>query len=207
MKQCRKCGLSKPLSDFSKKCDTADGLTSRCKACLSEARKADYAMRKELILARNAEWYSANKAVVREGRRERYDPEKSKALSRQYYQRNKAKCRELADRWAIKNPEKLREVWRNYSRRNRDYRNMQSSRRRAAKRNRYPLWGRELTDFVMREASALARKRTKVFGFSWDVDHIVPLLGEKVSGLHVWSNLQVIPSSLNRAKSNKWLSE
>lgn len=203
MKTCRHCNTEKPLFAFNKKCDTADGLTSRCKDCLSEIRKADYAKRSEVLLARNAEWYSKNRDAVTARRRERHDSEKCKVACKRYYENNRDKVRSLNKAWEEKNKDKVLESWRNYSKRNIDMRNANSAARRAAKRRQCPDWDRELTDLTAREASRLARMRSSMFGFKWDVDHIVPICGKNVSGFHVWSNLQVIPATVNRAKSNK----
>jgi 5-methylcytosine-specific restriction endonuclease McrA len=61
----------------------------------------------------------------------------------------------------------------------------------------------ELTLFVTKEAHTLRILRNKITGIEWHVDHVVPLKGKLVSGLHIWSNLAVIPKVDNLRKGNK----
>ena len=62
-----------------------------------------------------------------------------------------------------------------------------------------PSWA---NNFYIEQAYDIAEIRTKLTGFRWEVDHIVPLQGKNVCGLHVETNLQVIPMVENRRKSN-----
>ena len=65
-----------------------------------------------------------------------------------------------------------------------------------------PTWAdREL----IKELYALAKKLTEQTGIQHEVDHIVPLQGKNVSGLHTQDNLQVITAEENRRKSNKFI--
>ncbi len=66
-----------------------------------------------------------------------------------------------------------------------------------------PKWVDSEELWLIKEAYALAALRTKQFKFSWHVDHIVPLQGKLVSGLHTIYNLQVIPGVENLKKKNK----
>jgi hypothetical protein len=77
--------------------------------------------------------------------------------------------------------------------------------RRAAKMQRTPAWLTEDDFWLMEQAYELATLRTKMFGFAWHVDHVLPLQGTYVSGLHMPYNLQVIPASENIRKANKHL--
>jgi len=64
-------------------------------------------------------------------------------------------------------------------------------------------WDSELTDFVYEEALDLAKQREQTTGVKWQVDHIIPLRGKEVCGLHVWSNFAVITKQANLQKGNK----
>lgn len=80
-----------------------------------------------------------------------------------------------------------------------------ASKRRASIRNRTPSWLTTDDFWLIEEAYSLAQMRTKLFGFKWHVDHVLPLHGKKVSGLHVPSNLQVIPAIINQQKSASFI--
>jgi hypothetical protein len=79
------------------------------------------------------------------------------------------------------------------------------AKRQAAKINRTPAWLMDDELWMIEQAYELAALRTKLFGFTWHVDHIVPLQGKMVSGLHVPNNLQVIPGFDNLRKANNYL--
>lgn len=73
---------------------------------------------------------------------------------------------------------------------------------RRARQKAVPLSGDEL--FAINEAYSLCRLRSEVTGVLHHVDHIVPLNGKDVCGLHVPWNLQVIPASANLRKGNRY---
>ena len=146
------------------------------------------------------------------------DEENAKRLKREWYLKNKEKTIERARQWALNNPDKKakqRKRWKvknpdkvaaekkQYKARNPHKFNAYNGKRRAAKLLRTPKWLTQDDLFIIEEAYHLAKLRTEITGFEWHVDHILPLQGKTVSGLHVPANLQVIPATINLKKSNR----
>jgi hypothetical protein len=126
------------------------------------------------------------------------------ACHQAYRDSRKKEIAELSKKWIFENKEKAklnRHLWK---KNNKDLNRMYSLNRIANKKQRTPSWYSEFDAFVMKEAHHLAKLREEITGFKWDVDHIIPLCGKKVSGLHVYSNIQVIPKSMNVQKHNKY---
>lgn len=146
------------------------------------------------------------------------DMENAKRLKAEWYQRNKELTKARARKWAEENPERRHEIHRknrdkdleNHNLRNKQWRSKNphkmvayQGKRRAAKLLRTPNWLTEDDLFIIEEAYHLAKLRTELLGIPYHVDHILPLQGRKVSGLHVPANLQVIPAKENLKKSNR----
>ena len=79
------------------------------------------------------------------------------------------------------------------------------AKRRSAQLKRTPHWLDDDGYWMIEQAYELSALRTKIFGFAWHVDHVLPLQGKYVSGLHVPTNLQVIPATENLRKAHKYL--
>ncbi len=90
-----------------------------------------------------------------------------------------------------------------YRARNKEYYAYKAAERRASKLNATPGWLAEHHRQEIRDMYWLAKDLGRVSEGAYEVDHIVPLRGEGVCGLHVPWNLQILPQDLNRRKSNK----
>jgi hypothetical protein len=123
--------------------------------------------------------------------------------SKKWINNNKEKRRQIEISWRIKNPKKVKEMnargGKKWASNNKGKRNAIDMRRKAALIQRTPLWAdlEKIESFYVE-----AEKLTKETGIKYEVDHIIPLQGKTISGLHVHNNLQILTRSENRSKKN-----
>jgi len=178
---------------------------SSCVVCAVARAQKRYAGKTEEIrsYARDRYWSDPEKHRAKVAERRKADPEAVAEEKRREYERNKARYIERAAGWRAANPDKAREIGRNWCARHPDQSYGYVVQRRMAKLQRTPRWLTPEQRDQIAQAYRQSRRLTKLTGVPHNVDHVVPLRGENVSGLHVPWNLQVLTASQNRAKSNR----
>lgn len=160
----------------------------------------------ELHKQQNAAWYETNKHAFLEKCKVYYNENKElcKERNKLWRKNNPARQLELSIKWRKENPEKARASVRQWGIKNKTRRVGIVKRYKASKINRCPSWLTEEDHVVMAGFYSVARMYTRETGKAWHVDHILPLQGKKVSGLHVPSNLQIIKGIENLQKANRY---
>lgn len=125
-------------------------------------------------------------------------------LKKTWKEKNKARVRATDIKYAQEKPEVKRAARAKWRKANQHVLNALGALRKVSQINRTPKWVDSEELWLIKEVYALASLRSKTTNIKWSVDHIVPLQGELVSGLHTISNLQVIPAVMNSAKRNKF---
>ena len=128
---------------------------------------------------------------------------------------NCSECqRKHTDNWTLTNKDKHLEYRNSDARRlstrisgHKHYQNNKAiyiakdAKRRALKLLATTLWGTEnVEDFYIRAKELEAMNP----GLKYHVDHIVPLVGKNVCGLHNHFNLQILTEQENKQKGNSW---
>lgn len=187
---CAKCAVEKPmtLDFFNKDSSVKSGLRTVCKLCQSKQARRWQAANSEKVRAAKLVYRSENseKVAAYDAQYRSKNADKIRARKISKYDSETSCSRALA--WQAKNPEKVLAV---------------KSSRRAKKQSASPLWltkeHKARIKLIYRQAKVL----TKITGIEHHVDHIVPLKGKSVSGLHVPWNLRAIPASVNFRKKNR----
>lgn len=138
--------------------------------------------------------------IDNERRKEKPKTAAAIAAGRRYYEKNREA---VIARAAARPAEEKRRLQAQYKDRNVDVVRADTSVRKRRHREATPTWLTKEERLQMRELYVQARKLTAVTGERYVVDHIVPLRGESVCGLHVPWNLRVITQDENLKKSNK----
>lgn len=199
-KPCGKCKKIRPIEDFSEAQLNWSGWCIDCKRELDSEiyyKNSDY--RKEQA----SNYYYDN-------------IEKAKENNKSYREKNKEILKLKAKEYVNNNRDSILEKHRIYYQNNRDrilsyvseynkiYRgeaNARNSKYRSSRLQSCPKWAdRKKIKEIYKEAKRI----TKETGIIHVVDHIIPLRGRLVSGLHVHENLQIIPFVDNCIKSNKF---
>lgn len=125
-------------------------------------------------------------------------------LARQSRANDPERARQITKRYRQKNLEKERARYTRYNKSKPEVRAFHSAKRRASQKQATPSWLTEEHYSQIKGMYDLARECEILTGDKYHVDHIVPLAGEAISGLHVPWNLQVLPAEINIAKSNSY---
>lgn len=204
-KICTRCGIMHPLSNFGKNKRGKNGLAIYCRPCLRKMT-SDYNARNRLERA----------AGVRRRYRE-LNPE------RDLSGKNKCEAIELGKKTYIGKPckvcgerEKLvsssnctncakkRIESGDFAKTHRKYRQTGKGKARNALQNAKRRTRQKNCEILLTENGKLdIQKIYSECPKGWEVDHIIPLNGKTVCGLHVPWNLKAKPKYINRMKSNK----
>lgn len=142
------------------------------------------------------EWRKKNPGYMKKWREK--NPEKQKVLYKEYQTRKKEMISLRKQKHREANIESYRDKNRKWQKENKELACFHSNKYRSAKLNRMPKW---LTQEQIVEIKNIYNNCPKGF----HVDHIIPLQGKTVSGLHVPWNLRIISAKENYHKSNKLL--
>lgn len=173
-------------------CDRADTLA---RSRRNAEKRAEYSRQ---YMAKNHEalllkWRESNKA------RRLANPEKVKAAKSKSQKRNREAANARNKRWEDENRERVNARIAQWQKANPEKSSARTMRRHAAKLQRVPGWADQSAIGMIYRAAQLAR-------VTWPeheihVDHVIPLRGKSVSGLHVHHNLQILTGVANRTKS------
>lgn len=176
-KICACCNNSLPLSLFSLDRHKVDGLDSYCRVCRKKKNKAHYLKTRPYKSKQNNDCSGISQS----------DPN---AYARLWAKANKEKRALSLKKYALKNRDKMR---------------AKGMKRYADQTGQTPIWlDRPLKAEIDGMYSYCQAFNSYKKGRSerLQVDHIVPIRGVKVSGLHVPWNLQVLTGRDNVQKSN-----
>lgn len=185
-RKCSSCGEVHNTELFHKKRKSLEGVCKPCKAAKHKERLDNDPTLRLKIAARTKEYLEQNPDVVK----------RNGDYHKRYYKANKKAHRESCNKWFQRNKQRMMSsgLLARYS-----------AQYRARKKLATPIWATtEIEHLFEIEIYHLAKLRKAATGICWEVDHIVPLTSDVVCGLHCSANLQLLTTSENTSKGNRW---
>ena len=173
-KICRKCFVLKPINEFHKHKMMADGHLHTCKVC-------HYADVQARLKRKHAEYSVVKKA---------------------WTEKNAASVRASQDAYKIRDRARHLKQKAEYAKRHSATYRAYGANYRAVKLNATVPY-EEFNAFAIKELYDLRRLRSNLLGITFHVDHIVPLVSDKVCGLHTFANMQLLEGRANKSKGNR----
>lgn len=213
-KLCKACGTLKSAAEFSKNTRAHDGLQASCKECQKAARRALRAVHAEIRVEPPPEMVCSQcgdlKPILafgidkstKHGRR-LHCRDCDAAMKRVYHAENGEVINAKRSARYFRDPVAAGAKKREYKTANRPLmRRIRADRRARELQQTLPLTIEQKAEMlaIYEEAAHLARES----GVPHHVDHIVPLRGKLVWGLHVPWNLTPLPAAENLRKSSKF---
>lgn len=185
-----------------------------------ESARLHYIKNKASINEKSRIYYEANSDTIKEKCKKYSEDNKDscRMYKRTHYKKNKVACDIRSSLYRIKNKIPRGVKARIYEKKNRErilltrklHRDnhpekgrARNARVRATKLQATPKWlTKEQNDQII-AIYKLAKELEKLDGIKRHVDHIIPLLGKNVCGLHVPWNLQILTATENMSKGNR----
>lgn len=155
---------------------------------MSDAARKYREANREKIATRQRVWHAANKETARAATNRWTDANRKHVYAKNiaWAKANREKVRPIANRWVANHPVE-------------SY--LACVTRRAKKLQRTPAWAdMAKIKLLYEEAHGLS----VILDTPFHVDHVIPLQGKRVSGLHVHTNLQILPGAENVSKGNRF---
>lgn len=192
-KTCKHCHETKPIEQFDKNGNMGDGHLNRCKPCESAIRKSRYVPKTINASKRAKDGFKLCVKCEQVLPVTEFGPATNTkdGLIGRCYECDRAYRRERYHKDIETSRAKIRAA----QKANPHYKRNSRAKYNAAKLKRMPIWADQ--DRIKAIYDACPK--------GWEVDHIYPLQGDLVSGLHVPNNLQYMPRSENAQKRNKFV--
>jgi len=210
-KKCIGCEENLPESEFYLIKATGK-LKARCKKCANIAQKENRLKNIEARRVQEQAYREANRERIRsqycsnKQASDYYKANKDTILKRykEYNQKNAEIIKKQKKEYYLNNKEHILKKSSKYYAEHRDEVYARHGKRRAKLKQASPNWITKEEEDKINLLYKIARKVQTLTGVNMHVDHIYPLNGKTVCGLHCLSNLQILTAKENLEKGNSF---